>query len=55
MRETMPSLADGPEAEAAVQMLCGMVTHSVLMHGVPPNDDVVDAAVDIVVRGLSRS
>lgn len=54
MRETMPALADGAEAEAAVQMLCGMVTHSVLMHGSPPAQDVLDAAVDIVVRGLAQ-
>lgn len=53
MRETMPALADGAEAEAAVQMLCGMVTHSVLMHGSPPPQDVLDAAVDIVIRGLA--
>lgn len=53
MRDTMPALARGPEAEAAVQMLCGMVTHAVLMHGEPPPQDVLDAAVDIVIRGLT--
>lgn len=40
------------KAEAALQVLCGMVTHSVLMHGVPPPEEVIDSAVDIVVAGL---
>jgi AcrR family transcriptional regulator len=54
MRQTMPALAQGAAAEAAVQMLCGMVTHSVLMHGTPPPQDVIDAAVDIVIAGLAQ-
>lgn len=52
MRSTVPALARGAEAEAVVQMLCGMVTHAVLMHGEPPANDVLDAAVDLVLRGL---
>jgi len=54
MRQILPALAEGPAAEAALQMLCGMVTHSVLMHGNPPSDEVLDAAVDIVMRGLAQ-
>jgi len=54
MRRTLPALAEGPQAEAALLMLCGIVTHSVLMHGGPPAEEVLDAAVDIVVRGLTR-
>lgn len=52
MRQTLPAIAAGAKAEAALQMLCGMVTHSVLMHGVPPSQEVIDSAVDIVVAGL---
>lgn len=54
MRQTVLALAEGPEAEAAVQMLCGMVTHSVLMHGQPPTSVVLNSAVDILVRGLTH-
>lgn len=54
MRETMPALAEGADAEAAVQMLCGMVTHAVLMHGSPPDTEVLNSAVDIIIRGLAR-
>lgn len=53
MRHTLSALASGSAAEAALQMLCGMVTHSVLMHGRQPTDAALDAAVDIVVRGLA--
>ncbi len=51
MRDT---LADLPavERDAAVAMLCGMVTHSVLMHGAPPSPAVLGAAIDIAVAGL---
>ena len=52
MRQTLPALARGPDAEAALLMLCGMVTHSVLMHGRAPTGEVLDAAVAIVVSGL---
>ncbi|WAB82101.1 TetR/AcrR family transcriptional regulator [Microcella daejeonensis] len=52
MRQTLPALGRGPAAEAALLMLCGMVTHAVLMHGAAPVDEVLDAAVRIVVDGL---
>jgi AcrR family transcriptional regulator len=54
MRETLPSLASGSEREAVVLMLCGMVSHSVLMHGKPPSKAAVNSAVDIVLRGLEK-
>ncbi len=54
MRHTLRALAEDPAAEAALLMLTGMVTHSVLMHGTPPSDEVLDTAVDIVVRGLAH-
>ena len=55
MRETVPNLTSGPAAEAVVQMLCGMVTHSVLLHGKPPTDEVIQSAVEIVLRGVPQA
>jgi AcrR family transcriptional regulator len=51
-------LAASPAAaarhEAAVLMLSGLVTHAVLMHGEGPTDEVIAAAVDMVLDGLDR-
>lgn len=52
MRDSATRLAQGAVAEAIVLMLCGTITHSVLMHGRVPDDDVVDAALEVVLRGL---
>ncbi|MEO8095383.1 MAG: TetR/AcrR family transcriptional regulator [Pseudolysinimonas sp.] len=54
MRATLADVTSGAELEASVQMLAGMVTHSFLMHGVAPGDDVIDAAVEIVLHGVGR-
>jgi AcrR family transcriptional regulator len=54
MLATLADVTSGPELEASLQMLAGMVTHSFLMHGVAPGNDVMDAAVDIVLMGVSR-
>ena len=54
MRATLAGVTSGAALEASLQMLSGMVTHSFLMHGVAPGDDVMDAAVDIVLQGVSR-
>ncbi|MBG6055701.1 AcrR family transcriptional regulator [Salinibacterium sp. CAN_S4] len=51
MRESLQWIDDPARREAALLMLCGLVTHSVLMHGSAPTDLVLDAAVDIVLRG----
>jgi AcrR family transcriptional regulator len=42
----------GPELEAAVSMLAGVVACPTLMFGTPPDDDVIDAAVDLLLRGV---
>jgi AcrR family transcriptional regulator len=55
MRSMLKNVPRGPRREAAVLMLCGLVTHSVLMHGEPPSDRVIDAAVDMVLRGLDAT
>ena len=36
-------------------MLCGAVLHSALMHGRRPDDDVIAASVDLLLRGLDRA
>lgn len=53
-RPMRATLADLPatDRDAVVAMLCGMVTHSVLMQGAPPTSAVLTAAVDIVLAGL---
>ncbi len=51
MRESLQWITDPSRRDAALMMLCGLVTHSVLMHGSAPTDAVLDAAVDIVLRG----
>ena len=54
MRETLLNVASGPPQEAALLMLCGMVTHSVLLHGKPPKTQVVDSAIEMVLSGLGQ-
>lgn len=53
MRSSLPKLYSVADREAAVLMLCGMVSHSVLMHGKPPSKSVIDSAVKILMKGLS--
>jgi AcrR family transcriptional regulator len=47
----------GAELEATVSMLAGVVACPTLMFGAPPDDDVIAAAVELVLRGtrLKRS
>ena len=54
MRETLLAVASGPAQEAALLMLCGMVTHSVLLHGKPPTTGVIDPAIEMVLSGLGQ-
>ncbi|MCP9273712.1 TetR/AcrR family transcriptional regulator [Mycolicibacterium arenosum] len=42
----------GPELEAAVSMLAGSVACPTLMFGSLPDDDVLAAAVDVLLRGV---
>jgi hypothetical protein len=47
---------DGPkgklEQEAAVIMLSGLITHSALMHGTLPTDDLIVTAVELILKAL---
>ena len=52
MRETLEAI-DNPEfREAATLMLCGMVTHSMLMHGRAPDSSVMSQAVEVVFASI---
>ncbi len=46
---------DGAELEAAISMLSGVVACPSLMFGTVPGDDVIEAAVDMVLRGPRRT
>lgn len=54
VRETLRSLKDQVTIETLTLMLCGMVTHSVLMHGEPPSSEVIDKAVEIALLGADQ-
>jgi AcrR family transcriptional regulator len=49
LRELLAPRLQGPELEAAILMLSGAILNAAMMHGHPPADDVIAAAVDIVL------
>jgi len=55
MRAMLGNVFDGAELEAALSMLTGVVACPSIMFGSLPDDDVIAAAVDIVLRSASRS
>lgn len=52
MREQLSTVLSGARLEAATVMLCGLVLDAALLHGSPPEDDVLEAAVDLVLHGI---
>lgn len=50
MREMLGEVLDGAALEAAVSMLTGVVACPAIMFGTLPDDEVMAAAVDIVLR-----
>jgi AcrR family transcriptional regulator len=52
MRARLRPLLPPSAVDAAVLMLCGLMLHSVLLHGKPPSDKVLATAVDAVVAGF---
>lgn len=52
MRALLEPVLHGAELEAATLTLCGAVLHGALMHGRPPEDDVIESAVDLMLCGL---
>jgi len=49
LRELLAPRLQGAELEAAILMLSGAILNAAMMHGRPPADDVIAAAVDIVL------
>lgn len=49
LRGLLSPALQGPKLEAATLMLAGAVLNAAMMHGRPPGDDVLAAAVDIVL------
>lgn len=54
IRDMLAGVTGGAAHEASAVMLCGLVTHAVLLDGRPPQDDVIAAAVDLLLRGLGH-
>jgi len=52
IRGMLATVLHGTELESAALMLSGAILHSALMHGRPPADDVIAAAVDLTLRGV---
>ncbi|BBY95616.1 TetR family transcriptional regulator [Mycobacterium gallinarum] len=51
IRGMLAEVFDGVELEAAISMLAGVVACPTIMFGSVPDDDVIEAAVDLVLRG----
>lgn len=49
LRGLLAPTLHGPKLEAAILMLSGAILNAAMMHGRPPPDDVIAAAVDIVL------
>jgi AcrR family transcriptional regulator len=54
LRAMLEEELDGVELEAAVSMLTGVVACPAIMFGTLPEDEVIAAAVDIVLRSARR-
>lgn len=55
IRERLSTVAQGPQLEAVTLMLLGMVVDAALLHGSPPDDATIEAAVDLVLQGLAHA
>lgn len=49
IRAALSGITDIDTRETITLMLCGMVTHSVLMHGVPPKPELIQRGVELVL------
>jgi AcrR family transcriptional regulator len=54
LRTMLEERFDGVELEAVVPMLAGVVACPSIMFGTPPEDDVIAAAVDLVLRSADH-
>ena len=50
--DLLTPVAHGAELEAAMRMLSGSVLQNALLHGQLPSDEVIEATVDLLLRGL---
>ncbi len=50
IRAILAEAFDGPELDAAISMVSGVVACPALMFGTVPDDDVIETAVDIVMH-----
>jgi len=55
IRNILQQAFEGAELEAAISMLSGVVACPSLMFGTVPDDDVIEAAVDIVLHHAGRA
>lgn len=53
IREMLGTVFSGPGLEAAISMLSGVVACPTMMFGNLPDDDVIEAAVDLVLRSAA--
>lgn len=51
VRQILAPRLQGTDLDAATLMLCGAMLHSALLYGDPPGDDLIAAAVDLVLGG----
>jgi len=51
IRTMLGEFLEGAQLEAAISMLAGVVACPSLMFGTVPDDDVIEAAVDVVLKG----
>ena len=54
IRGMLAEIFSGVELEAAISMLAGVVACPTMMFGSLPEDDVIESAVDLVLRGSKR-
>ena len=54
LRAILETACGGAELEAAISMLSGVVACPSLMFGTVPDDDVIETAVDIVVKSVTQ-
>ena len=52
VRGMLGRVFEGAELEAAISMLAGVVACPTLMFGSLPDDDVIEAAVDLLLKGV---
>ena len=55
IRTMLAEFLQGAQLEAAISMLAGVVACPSLMFGTVPDDDVIEAAVDAVLRGFGSA